>query len=76
MKAMDASERADLFIVLGSSLTVTPANQFPLLAKEQGAKLVIVNLEPTLFDPYADLVIHDRKIGEVLTELDHHLSSK
>ena len=76
MKAMDASERADLFIVLGSSLTVTPANQFPLLAKEQGARLVIVNLEPTLFDHYADLVIHDRKIGEVLAELDHHLFSK
>ncbi len=76
MRAMDASEKADLFIVLGSSLTVTPANQFPLIAKELGAKLVIVNLEPTLFDHYADLVIQDRKIGEVLAELDHQLSSK
>ena len=47
IKAMEESERADLFIVLGSSLTVTPANQFPLLAKENGAKLVIVNMEPT-----------------------------
>lgn len=75
-KAIVASERADLFIVLGSSLTVTPANQFPLLAKEQGAKLVIVNLEPTTFDHYADLVIHDRKIGEVLAELDCQLTSK
>ena len=73
MKAIDASERADLFIVLGSSLTVTPANQFPLLAKENGAKLVIVNLEPTLFDHYADLVIHDRKIGEVLAEIENLL---
>ncbi|WP_342505503.1 NAD-dependent deacylase [Sporosarcina sp. FSL K6-2383] len=76
MKAIDASERADLFIVLGSSLTVTPANQFPLLAKEQGAKLVIVNLEPTSFDHYADLVIHNQKIGEVLAELNHQLTSK
>lgn len=66
--AMEESEKADLFIVLGSSLSVTPANQFPLIAKEQGAKLVIVNQEPTDFDRYADLVIHDRKIGEVLEE--------
>jgi NAD-dependent deacetylase len=76
MKAIDSSEKADLFIVLGSSLTVTPANQFPLIAKEQGAKLVIVNLEPTLFDHYADLIIHDQKIGKVLAELDHRISSR
>lgn len=70
MEAEKASEEADLLIVLGSSLTVTPANQFPLIAKEQGATLVIVNLEPTHFDTYADLVINNRKIGEVLAEIE------
>jgi NAD-dependent deacetylase len=70
MKAVEESERADLFIVLGSSLTVTPANQFPLLAKQNGAKLVIINMEPTLFDDYANLVINGRLIGEVLMEAD------
>lgn len=69
-KAEEESEKADLFIVLGSSLTVTPANQFPLLAKQEGAKLVIINREPTNFDFYADLVIQDRLIGEVLVEID------
>jgi len=73
VKAIKESEKADLFIVLGSSLTVTPANQFPLLAKEHGAKLVIVNLEPTEFDGYADLVINDRKIGELLIEINEKL---
>ena len=73
MKAIEESERAELFIVLGSSLTVTPANQFPLLAKENGAKLVIVNMEPTAFDDYADLVISNRKIGEVLVEVEGQL---
>lgn len=68
--AAEESEKAELFIVLGSSLTVTPANQFPLIAKQNGAKLVIVNMEPTDFDIYADEVIHNRKIGEVLEELD------
>lgn len=67
--ALFEAQRADLFIVLGSSLSVTPANQFPLIAKENGAKLVIVNQEETQLDSYADQVIHERKIGEVLEEL-------
>lgn len=74
MNAIMESERADLFIVLGSSLTVTPANQFPLIAKERGAKLVIVNMEATLFDDYADFVVHDKKIGDVLAETERLLT--
>ncbi|MBO1915134.1 NAD-dependent deacetylase, partial [Microvirga sp. 3-52] len=73
---VEESEKADLFIVLGSSLTVTPANQFPLIAKENGAKLLIVNMDPTHFDDLADVVINDQKIGEVLAEIDRHLVKK
>jgi NAD-dependent deacetylase len=76
MRAVQESENADLFIVLGSSLTVTPANQFPLIAKENGAKLLIVNMDPTHFDELADVVINDKKIGEVLSEIDRHLVKK
>ena len=76
MQAVQESEKADLFIVLGSSLTVTPANQFPLIAKENGAKLLIVNMEPTHFDEFADVVINDQKIGDVLAEIDSHLEKK
>ncbi|MFM1655308.1 NAD-dependent deacylase [Brevibacillus sp. B_LB10_24] len=61
-----------LFIVLGSSLLVSPANEFPLIAKRRGAKLVIVNRDPTPVDKYADLVIH-RSIGEVLASADQEL---
>lgn len=56
----------DLFLVLGSSLVVYPAAGFPILAKRHGARLVIVNREPTDLDPYADLVLHD-EIGPVMT---------
>ena len=56
---------ADLFIVAGSSLVVYPAASFPELAKHTGAKLVIVNREPTGLDSVADLVLH-RPIGETL----------
>lgn len=70
IKAEEASKEADLFIVLGSSLSVTPANMFPMVAKENGAKLVIVNREPTELDIYADHLIQDQSIKEVLTELN------
>lgn len=56
----------DLFLVLGSSLVVYPAAGFPIMAKRHGARLVIVNREPTELDPYADLVLHD-EIGPVMT---------
>lgn len=66
---------SDLFIVLGSSLSVTPANMFPLLAKERAAELIIINREPTELDLYADRVIHNRNIKEVLMEIDGFLSN-
>jgi NAD-dependent deacetylase len=55
----------DLFIVLGSSLTVYPAAAFPQVAKQNGATLIIVNQQPTDMDSVADLVIHDG-IGDTL----------
>ncbi len=58
-RAEEETLACDLFIVLGSSLVVFPAAGFPLLAKQNGARLVIINREPTEQDPYADLVIHD-----------------
>ena len=67
-KAYEETMKADLFIVLGSSLAVSPANQYPLIAKRNGAKLAIINLEPTIMDSYFDLVINDRSIGEYLEE--------
>jgi NAD-dependent deacetylase len=57
----------DLFLVLGSSLVVYPAAGFPLLAKQNGAALAIVNREPTELDRHADLVLHD-EIGPALSE--------
>jgi NAD-dependent deacetylase len=56
---------ADLFVAIGSSLVVWPAAGFPLRAKRNGARLVILNREPTELDEVADLVIRD-DIGDVL----------
>jgi NAD-dependent deacetylase len=63
----------DLFVVLGSSLVVYPAAGFPRLAKRNGARLVIVNHEPTEQDDIADLVIH-AGIGNALCEALARLS--
>ncbi|MFB4164373.1 NAD-dependent protein deacylase [Alteribacillus sp. JSM 102045] len=66
--AQQETAKADLFIVLGSSLSVAPASAFPAEAKENGAKLVIINKTTTELDDYADLVIQERSIGDVLNE--------
>ena len=67
-QAQDETLGCDLFLVLGSSLVVHPAAGFPLLAKRNGAKLVIVNREPTEMDVYADLVLND-EIGPAMIEV-------
>jgi NAD-dependent deacetylase len=67
MLAAEAETQAcDLFLVLGSSLVVTPAAHFPVKAKQYGARLVILNREPTQLDDLADLVLHD-EIGPTMT---------
>lgn len=68
-KSFEASRQADLFIVLGSSLQVSPANMLPLEAKQSGARLAIVNLHQTEMDDQADQVILG-KVGEVLQQVD------
>jgi len=61
----------DLFLAVGSSLVVWPAAGFPLLAKRNGARLVIINREATEFDEIADLVIR-QDIGTVLSPFIVH----
>ena len=50
------TESCDLFLAIGSSLVVWPAAGFPLAAKRNGARLVIINRDATEFDDIADLV--------------------
>lgn len=64
-RAEELTLSADLFLAIGSSLVVWPAAGFPMMAKRNGAKLVIITREPTDFDDMADLVVH-HDIGDVL----------
>jgi NAD-dependent deacetylase len=65
-RAQDETLGCDLFIVLGSSLVVYPAAGFPRIAKRKGAKLVILNRDPTDQDDEADMVIHG-EIGPTMS---------
>jgi NAD-dependent deacetylase len=66
------SSACKTFIVLGSSLVVSPANYFPRQAKGSGAKLAIINRDPTPLDYLADLAEH-QEIGAFLSRVDVHM---
>ncbi|RME77686.1 MAG: NAD-dependent deacylase [Chloroflexi bacterium] len=66
--AQTAVQAADLMLVVGSSLEVAPAADLPLLALDNGAKLIIINYHPTYLDHRADVVIRD-DVASVLPQL-------
>lgn len=67
--ASSLSDSCKTFIVLGSSLVVSPANYFPRQAKAGGAKLAIINNDPTPLDYIADIVVNEG-IGKFLSATD------
>jgi NAD-dependent deacetylase len=67
-RAERAAAEADLLLAVGSTLTVYPAAGVVPLAKAAGARVVIVNGEPTAFDDIADVVLRG-PIGEILPAL-------
>jgi NAD-dependent deacetylase len=68
-EAIDAALTSDLFIVMGSSLEVTPINQIPLyVSGQENIPMVMINRDMTRFDHLFDLVIHD-SIGSTVSRL-------
>ncbi len=72
IKTLQAARRAllkaDLLLILGTSLQVAPAGDMPWLAYEYGARLLIVNEEPTYADRYAEVVLRG-DVSHILPEL-------
>jgi len=60
-----AASSSDVFLAIGTSLTVTPAAYLPRYALQNGARLAIINAEETPFDHAADVILRGQ-IGEVL----------
>jgi NAD-dependent deacetylase len=73
-EAFDLARNADVILVVGSSLVVYPAAEVPLIAVRSGARMVVVNAEPTPFDRLAEVVIHGRS-GEVLPQIADLISA-
>jgi NAD-dependent deacetylase len=74
-EAEERSATCDVFLAAGSSLVVYPAAQMPVIAKQNGAKLVIMNLTETPHDRYADAVINE-KTGETLAKIVNKVKEK
>lgn len=71
--SVELARTTDLFLAIGSSLVVQPAAGLPELARGGGARLVILNRDPTPLDHLADLVIRE-PIGATLTAIDQELA--
>jgi NAD-dependent deacetylase len=67
-RAEVAASECDVFLAIGSSLAVYPINESVALAKNSGAALIIINMEPTPYDRYADVVLRE-SISEVLPDI-------
>jgi NAD-dependent deacetylase len=68
VRAQEAAERCDLLLAVGSTLSVYPIAGVVPVAKEAGARVVIVNRDPTAMDHLADVLLHG-SIGEILPRL-------
>jgi NAD-dependent deacetylase len=73
--AGELAQQCDLFLALGSSLVVYPAAGLPELAQRSGARLVIINREPTPLDELAGVVLR-AGLGETLAAIDAELQRR
>jgi NAD-dependent protein deacetylases, SIR2 family len=71
-KSVETSQKADLLVVLGSSLLVGPANLLPNYTLDNGGKLIIINNDPTHLDAVASVVINE-DIPTVLAAIEKQL---
>ncbi len=67
-RAHAAAESCDVFLAIGTSLTVYPVAHLPAIAARAGAPVVVLNAEPTTYDATADVVLR-MPLGEVLPEI-------
>jgi NAD-dependent SIR2 family protein deacetylase len=78
-KEMEDSEKhsrmCDVMLVIGSTLSVFPAANFPIIAKNSGATLIIINMGKTELDRLADIRV-EAKSGEILPKILHKLKKK
>jgi NAD-dependent deacetylase len=75
MAAREHARKADVVLIVGTSLEVAPACDLPLLAAKNGAHLIVINLETTSADRLAEFVIHENA-ADVLPHISHALKAQ
>jgi NAD-dependent deacetylase len=73
-EAQEAIRKADLLMIIGSSLEVAPASDIPLIARRNGTRLIVINLDPTHVDALAHVTIRERA-ASVLPRIVERLES-
>jgi NAD-dependent deacetylase len=71
--AFEMAQHCDFILAVGSSLVVYPAAEIPVQAKRGGAKLAIIDKDPTPLDSVADYLLREAS-GEVLPKIVQHLN--
>lgn len=66
--AMQHARRADLMLVVGSSLLVLPVAQMPAVTRSHGGEVIVINQQPTYADEFAAAVFHD-DLADILPQL-------
>jgi len=67
-RAVEACSRAKILLVIGTSAMVYPAAGLAQVARDAGAKVAVVNLEPSGIDNLADWILRGPS-GEILPRL-------
>ena len=68
--SIDAAENCDAFIIIGTSGQVSPANMIPGIAKQHGAKIIEINMEPSAYTKHISDYFIQGKSGEILPQID------
>ena len=68
--SIDAAENCDAFVIIGTSGQVSPANMIPGIAKQHGAKIIEINMEPSAYTQRISDLFIQGKSGEVLPKID------
>jgi NAD-dependent deacetylase len=73
--AYEAATLSDVFLIIGTTGEVMPANQIPLMAKEYGATIIEVNPEPSKYTPEITDIFLQGKATEIMARLENRLFS-
>lgn len=73
--SVSAAEKADVMLIIGSTGEVMPANQIPQIAKQNGAKIIEINLEQSNFTNYITDIYLQGKAGEIMARLIQNINS-